>query len=186
MPPVVLVTSDHRVARRRLRDELDARGFLTVESESGDAAWERFRKELPDLVVMDVRLSLTEGVELVRRIRRTARSWVPILVVTGDTDLDVLKVAVQATKEGATEVLHFRRDLDRLGETAERLCALSVAGMRREKRLRAMQTIQSLLPECEGNLSKLARLAEIPRSTLYLLLREMGLLEEKTGARPPE
>lgn len=175
--PVALVVDDEAVTRRTLREELVLRGFLVVEAAGGDEAWERFRKELPDLVVTDLRMPLGDGVALVRRIRREAKSWVPIIVITSQTDLDIIKMAVQAAREAATEVLHLRRDLERLGEVAQDLSLLSVRSLRRQKRLRDMRTILSLLPECEGNVSKLSRLSDIPRSTLYGLLREMDLLE---------
>jgi DNA-binding NtrC family response regulator len=174
---VALVVDDEGVTRRTLREELEPRGFLVVEAAGGDEAWERFRKELPDLVVTDLRMPRGDGVALVRRIRREARSWVPIIVITSQTDLDIIKLAVQAVRESATEVLHLRRDLERLGEVARDLTMLSVRSLRRERRLRDMRTILSLLPECEGNVSKLSRLSEIPRSTLYGLLREMNLLD---------
>lgn len=174
---VALLVDDEVVTRRTLREELEPRGFLVVEAAGGDEAWERFRKELPDLVVTDLRMPRGDGVSLVRRIRREAKSWVPIIVITSQTDLDIIKMAVQAAREAATEVLHLRRDLDRLGDVAEDLSLLSVRSLRQQRRLRDMRTILSLLPECDGNVSKLSRMAEIPRSTLYGLLREMDLLD---------
>jgi DNA-binding NtrC family response regulator len=174
---VALIVDDEAITRRTLREELEPRGFLVVEAAGGDEAWERFRKELPDLVVTDLRMPQGDGVALVRRIRREAKSWVPIIVITSQTDLDIIKMAVQAAREAATEVLHLRRDLDRLGDVAEDLSLLSVRSLRQQRRLRDMRTILSLLPECEGNVSKLSRMAEIPRSTLYGLLREMDLLD---------
>ena len=175
---MVLVVDDEPVTRRTLREELEPRGFLVVEAADGEEAWERFQKELPDLVVTDLRMPRGDGVALVRRIRREAKSWVPVLVVTSQTDLDIIKMAVQATKEAATEVLHLRRDLERLADVAQELTSLSVRSLRRQKRLRDMRTIVSVLPDCDGNVSKIARMTEIPRSTVYILLREMNLLEE--------
>jgi DNA-binding NtrC family response regulator len=175
--PVALVVDDEAVTRRTLREELEPRGFVVVEAADGEEGWERFQKELPDLVVTDLRMPRGDGVGLVRRIRREAKSWVPVVVITSQTDLDIIKMAVQATREAATEVLHLRRDLERLGEVAQKLSALSVRSLRRQKRLRDMRSILSLLPDCDGNVSKLSRLTEIPRSTLYGLLREMNLLD---------
>jgi len=176
--PVVLVVDDEPVTRRTLREELEPRGFLVVEAADGEEAWELFQKELPDLVVTDLRMPRGDGVGLVRRIRREAKSWVPVIVITSQTDLDIIKMAVQATKEAATEVLHLRRDLDRLADVAEELSSLSVRSLRRQKRLRDMRTILSVLPDCDGNVSKISRMTEIPRSTVYVLLREMNLLKE--------
>jgi DNA-binding NtrC family response regulator len=177
-PPVALVVDDDPLMRRTLREELAPRGFLIVEAANGREAWERFQKELPDLVVTDLRMPEADGVALVRRIRREARSWVPVIVITSQTDLEIIRMAVEATKESATEVLHVRRDLDRLGDMAERLCSTSVRSLRRQKRQRDRRAILEALPECGGNVSMLSRVTEIPRSTLYALLREMDLLDE--------
>ena len=68
--------------------------------------------------------------------------------------------------------------VERLADVAQELTSLSVRALRREKRLRDMRSIVSVLPECDGNVSKIARMTEIPRSTVYILLREMNLLEE--------
>ena len=179
-PPVVLVVDDDPIMRRTLREELEPRGFLIVEASDGQDAWARFQKELPDLVVTDLRMPEADGVELVRRIRREARSWVPVIVITSQTDLDIIGLAVEATKEAATEVLHVRRDLDRLGDVAERLCAVSVRSLRRQKRQRDQRAILEALPECGGNVSMLSRVTGIPRSTLYALLREMDLLDDES------
>ena len=64
--------------RRRSGDPKDAargaraRGFLIVEAADGEEAWQRFQKELPDLIVTDLRMPRADGVALIRKIRRGA------------------------------------------------------------------------------------------------------------------
>jgi DNA-binding NtrC family response regulator len=176
--PIALVADDDEVTRRTLAEELVPRGFTVLQACDGEEAWELFNKEMPDLVVTDLRMPRADGVELVRRIRVEAGSWAPIIVITSQTDLDIIKLAVQATKEAATEVLHLRRELHRVGEVAERLMSMSVRDLRRAKRARERRLILEAMPECSGNVSMLARVTEIPRSTLYGLLREMDLIDD--------
>ena len=76
-PPIALVADDDEITRRTLREELEPRGFVVVEAADGEEAWRLFNKELPDLVVTDLRMPRADGVELVRRIRADARSWKP-------------------------------------------------------------------------------------------------------------
>ena len=175
-PPIALVVDDHSVTRRILSEELEPHGFMVVEAGDGEEGWELFNKELPDLVVTDLRMPRMDGVELVRRIRVDAQSWTPIVVITSQTDLDIIKMVVQATKEAATEVLHLRRELHRIGDVAQRLLSMSVRTLRQAKRARERRLILEALPECGGNVSKLSRVTEIPRSTLYGLLKDMELL----------
>ena len=176
--PVALVADDDAVTRRTLAEELAPRGFIVVQACDGEEAWRLFNREMPDIVVTDLRMPRADGVELVRRIRMDAGSWTPIIVITSQTDLDIIKLAVQATKEAATEVLHLRRELHRVGEVAERLLSLSVRDLRQAKKARDRRLILEAMPECSGNVAKLARVTEIPRSTLYGLLREMDLLQD--------
>jgi DNA-binding NtrC family response regulator len=55
--------------------------------------------------------------------------------------------------------------------------SMSVRDLRRAKRARERRLILEAMPECSGNVSMLARVTEIPRSTLYGLLREMDLID---------
>ena len=178
-PLIALIADDDEITRRTLAEELEPRGFIVVEARDGEEAWVLFNKEMPDLVVTDLRMPRADGVELVRRIRTDARSWTPVIVITSQTDLDIIKLAVQATKEAATEVLHLRRELHLVGDVAEKLMSMTVRTLRKAKRARERRRIFEALPECGGNVSKLARVTEIPRSTLYGLLGEMGLLDDE-------
>ena len=145
--PIALVADDDEITRRTLAEELEPRGFIVIEASDGEEAWELFNKEMPDLVVTDLRMPRADGVELVRRIRADAGSWTPVIVITSQTDLDIIKLAVQAAKEDATEVLHLRRELDRVGEVAEQLMSMSVRHLRKAKRARERRLILEALPE---------------------------------------
>lgn len=59
-------------------------GHHVVTAYDGEAALRRFEDEPPDVVLLDLAMPGLDGVEVVRRIRRTSR--VPIIVLTGETD----------------------------------------------------------------------------------------------------
>ncbi|HEY3093366.1 MAG TPA: response regulator transcription factor [Vicinamibacterales bacterium] len=95
----VLVVDDHALLRTGVANIINQEPDLQVVAEAGDgveavAAFERHR---PDVTLLDLRMPLMEGVEVVRRIReRDPRARVVILT-TYDTDDEISR----ALKAGA-------------------------------------------------------------------------------------
>ena len=95
----VLVVDDHALLRTGVANIINQEPDLQVVAEAGDgveavAAFERHR---PDVTLLDLRMPLMEGVEVVRRIReRDPRARVVILT-TYDTDDEISR----ALKTGA-------------------------------------------------------------------------------------
>jgi two-component system, OmpR family, response regulator len=83
----VLVVDDEPHIREVIVFALGRAGFRTVEAEDGAEAIERFEREGPDLVILDVMLPSLEGTDVCREIRR--RSAVPILFLSSrDEEID--------------------------------------------------------------------------------------------------
>jgi two-component system KDP operon response regulator KdpE len=75
------VVDDEPQIRRVLRATLSAEGYTIVEARDGDAALAEFRRERPDLVLLDMNLpGLVDGLATCRDIR--AGSNVPIIMLT--------------------------------------------------------------------------------------------------------
>jgi DNA-binding response OmpR family regulator len=80
----VLVVDDEPIVREVVVSYLRREQYRTLEASDGDAARELFEREQPGLVVLDVMLPGTDGLELCRWIR--ARSDVPVILVTARGD----------------------------------------------------------------------------------------------------
>jgi len=76
----VLVVEDEAKIAGLVVKNLEAAGLVCTVAGDGEAALERFRKEVPDLVILDLMLPRIDGLEVCRRIR--AESRVPILMLT--------------------------------------------------------------------------------------------------------
>ena len=75
------MVDDEPQIRRVLRATLSAEGYTIVEARDGDAALAEFRRERPDLVLLDMNLpGLVDGLATCRDIR--AGSNVPIIMLT--------------------------------------------------------------------------------------------------------
>src|SRR5881628_1416453 len=76
----VLVVDDEPIVREVVVRYLEREGHETVEAGDGDAARTLLERSDPDLVVLDVMLPGTDGLELCRWIR--GRSELPVIMLT--------------------------------------------------------------------------------------------------------
>jgi two-component system OmpR family response regulator len=76
----VLVVDDEPIVREVVVKYLEREGFRTLEAADGDRARELLERDSPGLVVLDVMLTGTDGLELCRWIR--ARSDLPVIMLT--------------------------------------------------------------------------------------------------------
>ena len=76
----VLVVDDEPTIREVVVGYLQRAGFKTLEAADGNRARELLEQDPPDLVVLDVMLPGTDGLELCRWIR--SRSRVPVIMLT--------------------------------------------------------------------------------------------------------
>ncbi len=76
----VLVVDDEPTIREIVVGYLEREGFKTLEAADGNRARELLERDPPDLVVLDLMLPGTDGLELCRWIR--SRSRVPVIMLT--------------------------------------------------------------------------------------------------------
>jgi two-component system OmpR family response regulator len=83
----ILVVDDDPHIREVVRFALEKEGFAVVEAGGGAEALERFEREGPDLVVLDILMPDLDGTEVCRRLR--ASSTVPIVFLSSkDEEID--------------------------------------------------------------------------------------------------
>jgi DNA-binding NarL/FixJ family response regulator len=70
----VVIADDQELVRSGLRALLEARGIdVAAEAADGRAAVEAARRERPDVVVMDIRMPLMDGISATRELAVTDR-----------------------------------------------------------------------------------------------------------------
>jgi len=80
----ILVVEDDEVERELVRMTLEREGYIVVTAEDGERGFEVALSERPDLIVTDVAMPASDGVQLVRRVRAAHEiAATPILVTTG-------------------------------------------------------------------------------------------------------
>jgi DNA-binding NarL/FixJ family response regulator len=73
MPTTIVIADDHEIVRRGIASLLQGAPIrIVAEAESGEAAVKAARKHKPDVVLLDVRMGQTDGLESIRRIREVS------------------------------------------------------------------------------------------------------------------
>ena len=82
-PKRILIVEDNEIDVRLLKDILEMRGYDTLQTGDGLEAINLAFANLPDLILMDIRLPEISGLEVTRRLRGDERSrQIPIVAVT--------------------------------------------------------------------------------------------------------
>ncbi len=80
----ILVVEDESNIAKLLTMYLEKDGYRVSVARDGQQGLERFEREHPDLVILDLLLPKMDGLEVCRRIRR--QSFVPLLMLTAKKD----------------------------------------------------------------------------------------------------
>ena len=116
MSQSVLVVDDDVQILRVLRINLEARGYLVTTSQNGSDALRFVRDNPPDIVILDLELPGTSGLEVLESLRSS--SDVPVIILSargGDPE------KLLALDEGANDFLAKPFTVEQLAESARRL-----------------------------------------------------------------
>ena len=112
----ILVVDDDVSIRNSLKKALTLAGHEVVEAENGQDALVTYRAAGPDLVLTDVYMPGTDGIEVCRRIRLFAPDAV-VVMLTASSDEKTVRLAIEA---GARDFITKPVTVERLQSTLER------------------------------------------------------------------
>jgi len=79
----VLIIEDNEKNMKLARDILQAKGYKTVEAETGEEGVKLAKERKPDLVLMDIQLPGINGIEAFRQLRaEAATAKIPVVALT--------------------------------------------------------------------------------------------------------
>jgi PAS domain S-box-containing protein len=97
----VLIVEDEKLQRLNCRAILEDMGHHVIEAADGAEGLEIFKRELPDLVLTDLRMPVMDGLSLILKLHEIAPDT-PVIVISGVGNLDE---AVASLRFGAWDYL---------------------------------------------------------------------------------
>ncbi|MBU2512004.1 sigma-54 dependent transcriptional regulator [bacterium] len=112
----ILIVDDDDQLRKSFEKLLKEEGYLVNLAASGEAGLESLKKEIPDLVILDVKLPGMNGIDTLKAIQKIDNHLqVIIMTAFGTTD-----TAIEATKLGAFEYIIKPFDIPEMLSVIER------------------------------------------------------------------
>jgi DNA-binding NtrC family response regulator len=115
----ILIADDDETSCQLFAEALESEGFQVEQVTSGDAALSRMREEHADLLIIDVRMPGTSGLEVTRVVHEKYPT-LPIIVMTA---FGSIETAVEAIHEGAFDFISKPMNLAELKKTVSRALA---------------------------------------------------------------
>ncbi len=140
MSRTVLLVDDEPTLRETLAEALEQDGLHVITAADGRQALERFRAQMPDLVLLDLMLPEVSGIEICRILRR--ESSVPIIMLTAkDGEIDKVVGLELGADDYVTKPFSLRELMARIRIQLRRLDEASAGDDRAPDELRASGSI---------------------------------------------
>ena len=105
----VLVAEDESIIRMDLREMLEEEGYEVLEAADGEAAVQLARKGRPDLVILDIKMPVMDGLSAARLI--SEEGIAPCLILTAYSQRDLVEQAAEAGAMGYLVKPFTKQDL---------------------------------------------------------------------------
>jgi len=93
----ILIVDDSATIRAGLKGLVERMGHTVAEAENGEEALQLYKRERPDLVLIDVMMPVMDGYDAARRMRDASPDeWVPIIFLSSKEDDQDLNRAIEA------------------------------------------------------------------------------------------
>lgn len=156
----ILVVDDEVGICSVLREALEAIGHFVTVVHNGRDGLQHLMEQSCDLVLLDLRMPVMDGYQMLTSLRQTLKSQVPVLIITGFASLDSV---FRCTELGIAGYLHKPFRLDEL----ENKVASVLSG--------------DLSPV--GSLSRSARRSLTPREQEVLVQMRQGLTDAEIARK---
>jgi len=97
----ILLVDDEESIRTMMRMTLELDGYQVLTAENGHRAVETYKRESPEIVLLDVRMPEMDGIEVLRRIK-DIDSDAEVIIISGHGDMDM---AVECLRHDASNFL---------------------------------------------------------------------------------
>ncbi|MBD8069067.1 response regulator transcription factor [Bacillus sp. PS06] len=184
----VLLVDDEQFVRKGLMSLIDWDGCgyeVIAEAGNGEDALQVIMDCQPDLVITDIRMPVTDGLELIQNVSQSNEITPKFVIVSGYNDF---KYAQQALRFGVSDFILKPIDKDELEVTLLRLAA-SMTEEKQESELQKQMALESLFQQvlCDQSqpiftpaLQTILRMSQTPSSHWYLIMEVNGVTKDTT------
>ncbi len=106
----VLIADDEEGIRDLLKEICEEEGWSVIFAADGKEAFDKAKKNLPDVIVMDVRMPVQDGIKTFRKMKETGID-VPVILMTAYGSSDI---AIEAMKQGAYDYIPKPFDIEEM------------------------------------------------------------------------
>ena len=124
----ILVIDDDQGILRLLDTLLRRKGYDVVLAENGRKGLELFRREHPDVIVLDLKMPEMDGLTVLQQVRGL-KFGQPVIIFTGASTPETEQ---QVRALGVTEIVGKEVSLDRLEDSLKRLLSPQTLSQARE------------------------------------------------------
>ncbi len=173
MKPLLLIIEDDETIRLALGTFFEKKGYAVLNASSGGEGLETALREIPDTVILDLRLPDIYGIDVLAGIKK-AFPEIPVIMMTGYGEIGE---AVKAMKLGAEYYFQKPIDMEELAVIVEK--SLGIRQIRQEASLNreSPYPIIGRSRQTQGLVHMIGLLASNP-STTVLILGETGTGKE--------
>ncbi|NRA59482.1 MAG: nitrogen regulation protein NR(I) [Psychrobium sp.] len=167
MTEQVWVLDDDSSIRWVLEKSLSAANISNASFAAAESLWQALAHEQPSVIVSDVRMPDTDGMELLQRIGQHY-PHLPVIIITAHSDLDS---AVSAYQSGAFEYLPKPFDIDEAVSLIERAIEHSNAqNKRKSKSVELETTVPEIIGEAPAMQEVFRAIGRLASSSISVLI----------------
>ncbi len=124
MAKKILIIEDNDLNLKLFRDLLEANGYDTVETKEGLNALDMAKREMPDLILMDIQLPEISGLDVTRKIKaEPSVADIPIIAVTAfamkDDEEKILRAGCEAYISKPISITNFLETVKQFLDASE-------------------------------------------------------------------
>ena len=86
----ILLADDEKDVREVMAKKIAREGYEVAVAKDGEEAWEKIKKEDPDVILLDLNMPKMDGFAVLRKLREEppSKKWQPVVIISGRTELD--------------------------------------------------------------------------------------------------
>lgn len=82
MPKKILIAEDEPSLLKVLSTKVKSLGYTIIEAKNGQEALDQFKKEKPDLILLDVVMPIKNGFDVLEEIKMKQKSKIPVIILS--------------------------------------------------------------------------------------------------------